>query len=372
MAVHILNEDGRVDDVIQFTHYGRVGDGIDHLLTPQWRVKNIVPAKGVMLVVGDTSVGKSALSISVGAHIAAALPDFAGNPIRDRREAPYVLHVDPEGSAASSHRRLLAHQMGNNWPDIRQDHVQARGAYRHFGAERLSKLKLVDNSLCMALLKNVWTDWGDGRHKQTPSLIIFDGLSMLYGAEENDNSAAADIMRAIKRIGEELDCPVWINHHTPKAARFGGQKASARGASAFEDNADLIADIKREDEDSRERTFTIRKGREVGNIADALTFEVSGFCIGQDEYGDDVTAPAAHGYGSADRRQSNMTAAEKGLLKVHEVLYAEFGGLSLEEIAERMSLPASTVRGYLDLGIKRNEITRTKDGRAYVYSSNAE
>jgi hypothetical protein len=70
---------------------------------------------------------------------------------------------------------------------------------------------------------------------KTPSLVVLDTLSSLFGARAEMPEHAPDVMADLARLRNRYDCAVVVVHHTPLS-----DSRRARGAIALEDNADDV------------------------------------------------------------------------------------------------------------------------------------
>ena len=78
-----------------------------------------------------------------------------------------------------------------------------------------------------------------------PDMVVIDTYNRAtLGAEENSNSNASIIMRALQSIQQELDCAVLVVHHAGKDGKF-------RGASAVIGSADLVLQVERSEYKNR-------------------------------------------------------------------------------------------------------------------------
>ena len=286
----------------------------------QYLIRGVLAANGVTVATGATSSGKSSLAVSLGAHIAAGRTEFAERGIHAWNRT--VVHVDPEGSSRSINSRFKAIYSAHEFTVAEQYACAAN--YRHLVKPR----RKLSDGLAQWIVSEL--------RGQSVGLVIIDGLLRLSGAtSENDNSEMVKVMDQLAWLADQLECPVWVNHHTAKTHQSGsGGKNVGRGASAVEDAADVVARIEH-DADTGQRTFAMAKGRDIGLTPGQLTYEVAGWTIGDDPHGLAITAPVALEFGwSARQHKSAGDAKAEALI---QRLVEALGGneMHTKELTER-------------------------------------
>ena len=94
------------------------------------------------------------------------------------------------------------------------------------------------------------------------SLVIIDTLSIAFPVDsEDDNAAATEQMRSIKRVAAETDAAVIAIHHLGKGEQTEGGVYSARGASARPAAADIVVSITHHKEEADVVTLRLDKSR---------------------------------------------------------------------------------------------------------------
>lgn len=171
-------------------------------------------------IVAPGSTGKSFLALQVAAAVCGA--DTLNLDVSATGRAVYYNAEDPRDEIK---RRL--HSLGAILsPEQRAEVVD----------------RLTIEPVCGAML-NILNDQHRGqiiKHSEGARLIIFDTLSRIHTAEENDNGAMAQVISVLENIAKETGGSVLFLHHTSKAAAFNSQgdlQQAARGASALIDNA---------------------------------------------------------------------------------------------------------------------------------------
>lgn len=172
----------------------------------RWLVEGIIPRTGVMMLYGETGIGKSYAAIDLAFAVTAG-SDWAG-----RETSPFeVLYIPTEDAFGIYQRNaLIARQK-----ELPED-CKPLIANCNFDLSRNSEsvMRLIEN------LRDVPGPIG---------LVIIDTMQMaLGGADENSATEATAIVENCRRLSLYLDCAVLLVHHSGKD----GTK-KARGSSAF-------------------------------------------------------------------------------------------------------------------------------------------
>jgi len=171
-------------------------------------------------IVAPGSTGKSFLALQVAAAVCGA--DTLNLDVSATGRVVYYNAEDPQDEIK---RRL--HSLGAILsPEQRAEVVE----------------RLTLEPVCGSML-NILSDQHRAqiiKHSEGARLIIFDTLSRIHTAEENDNGAMAQVIAVLENIAKETGGSVLFVHHTSKASAFSAQgdlQQAARGASSLIDNA---------------------------------------------------------------------------------------------------------------------------------------
>lgn len=172
----------------------------------KWLVDGIIPRTGLIMLYGETGIGKSYAAIDLAFAITAG-SDWAG-----RETSPFEALYIPTEDAYGIDRRntLIARQRGLS------EYFKPLIVDCQFDLSRNSDsvVRLIEN------LRGVPGPIG---------LVIIDTMQMaLGGADENSANEATAIVENCRRLSLYLDCAVLLVHHSGKD---GSKKA--RGSSAF-------------------------------------------------------------------------------------------------------------------------------------------
>ena len=244
---------------------------------PGWLVKQMLPVRGVALLSGQFSSGKSFVASDL------ALSVIYGSPFLERKvKAGGVLWFAAEGSDEIELRIKAARckfedKTGANLP--------------LFWPERMSdgdtNAVLVDIKRTIEQAKTECAVRYDGLPLR---LVVVDTLAAALSIEdENSNAEAGRIMRKLGDIAKRLDVLILVVAHLGKNAEAGTRGASAYGAGA-ESIITVLADIdQRHGELIGKREIALPKVRrsKTGKLA---TFDLVEVIVGRDEDGDPVSS----------------------------------------------------------------------------------
>jgi len=153
------------------------------------------------------------------------------------------------------------------WPEIAD-------WFKVVATKRSSASDIAKLAILAAKHETVFKDYS-GKDAQIKPLIVIDTASASFNVEsENDNAEIAKYISAIKEglIGRGF--PVWVVTHTPKALkRADVRDFSARGAGAWEGDANCVAYLFQED-GLEERFLKLGKHRYQADF-DEVAFETN-------------------------------------------------------------------------------------------------
>ena len=206
-------------------------DDLARMPAMRWRIKGVLPERGVASVYGPSGSGKSFLIISMSASIAAGATDWHGYKCK---KAP-VVYVALEGEAGLS-QRIRAYCK----------HHEATCENMHFVTSSLSLLKGSDVD---ALINIIRTSVGDG------AVVCIDTLAQATpGGDENSSVDMGLAIAACKKIQSQLNGLVVLVHHTGKQAGQG-----PRGHSSLFAALDAAIEVKK---DGDARVWSVAKSKD--------------------------------------------------------------------------------------------------------------
>ncbi len=221
---------------------------------PNWLIKKFLPDRGIAIVYGPRSSGKSFLVLDMAASI------VQGKPWRERKtRKTRVAYVAAEGAYGFRNRLDALHQNGADLSNVVI--IPA--------APNITRALDVEY-----LIEAIRASGGAG-------LVILDTLAQVTAGADENSAQMQLAISAAQQMGNELDAVVIIVAHSGKDAAKG-----VRGWSGIEGAADFILEVIRE---SGRRSATVRK---LKDDVDGLTFyfDLQQVVIGRDEDDDAITS----------------------------------------------------------------------------------
>ena len=293
--------DDAVDDIVAaMTGLKRFAFDSDTPFTfPPSLIKGLLPRNGIAFIGGQSGSGKTFVAIDLAVALCTG-QSFFGKRIKERVG---VLFIAGEGAETIQPRLTIARMARNvegtlpiAWAPTFPDFTRVEEV-RAFMQE-LKALK--------AFMQDT--------HGVRLGAIVVDTLAAVFALQdENDNSEAAKVIRALKVIGEALDVLLIPIHHYGKGAETG-----LRGASAWRAGCDAVLSITA---DRNQLTGVVSghslwlaKSR-VGEEGPVGAFGLRTMLLGVDEDGDELTScyvvpEAAVKQTVAARRENEAVALE--------------------------------------------------------------
>lgn len=182
---------------------------VNRMAAQPWVITDIVPAGGVVSLVGGSGVGKSFVAVDMACSIASGAKWHG----YDVEHAGSVVYVAAEGGGGID-KRVLAWAQAHGMDDVPNLHM-------------LLDAPIIDDQKDAALVAETLAELS--RRIQSPvRMVILDTLNRVMQGEENSATAMAALMRGVEMIRQRLGCAVQIIHHTGH-----GEQQRARGSSAF-------------------------------------------------------------------------------------------------------------------------------------------
>lgn len=225
-------------------------------LDQAWLFHQLLPASGVVVIVGPTGAGKTFVQTELSRCVATMKPFFGVTP--EERGSSLFLFAGTEGSGFE--HRLMALQEDKKLP-IAYTHVSGLG-------ERGALDRLVDD------LKEQKAYMLE-RYGVPLKIVFLETLSASgLLTNENDNAEAANAINNLATIGRLLGVLVVTSHHPPKHG------TGARGAEAIPSNSDYVLEITRHGKD-KVREIKLTKARNASE-RDVGAFTLVPVEIGRD------------------------------------------------------------------------------------------
>jgi hypothetical protein len=236
-------------------------------VAPEWSIAGVIPQVGVGMAYGDSNVGKTFLALHMLDRVQRG-EAFLGR----RTRSADTLYVCGEGYGGIS-LRMRALYDERPFKDI-DDTIHVRDDLPTFA-------KSPENAAKEIKLMALEAKKASGRDV---GLIVIDNWQLLVGDhEENDNSFAASIFKALATVAKELKCFILILHHTSK------DQKNYRGPSALRAACDVMYAVKMTKELIRECEISCSKMRD-GPKPPKMTYRLKEVTIGKNEHKEPVTS----------------------------------------------------------------------------------
>ena len=218
----------------------------------KWRVRHVLPTRGVAAIYGPSGSGKSFLAIDLAVSICLG-NDWFGKKCKS---AP-VVYVGLEGSAGIQNR-VKAWEIG-----------RSKQLPPNFSAV-LDELDLTNDDEINAIAA------------QTPkgAVLIIDTLNRATpGRDENSSSDMGLILAAAKRLEHAIEGLVLLVHHTGK-----DQSKGLRGHSSLHAALDAAIAVAKNDK-LKTKSWSVSKSKD-GADQESFGFRLHSHVIGKDEDGE--------------------------------------------------------------------------------------
>ncbi|OQX50275.1 hypothetical protein B5M47_04025 [candidate division CPR3 bacterium 4484_211] len=190
----------------------------------EWLINKLLPKDEVLLISGETGVGKSLLRTQLAILFAKGGGEFLGYKVTG---AP-VLVVQHENSIAGEWRRI--HKL-----------AQSIGVYNEKRFLLNQAMYSIPNAKEAKRLEGVVKASG-------AEVVIYDCLATLHTSNENSASEMRAVCEALKKIDRECGTSSIIVHHFRKPSDgkdSSGDKAESRGSSGISDFAGSIITVRK-------------------------------------------------------------------------------------------------------------------------------
>ena len=231
-------------------------DDILALPKMEWRIKGVLPTRGVSAIYGPSSSGKSFLAIDLAAAICSGSDWF-----EKKCKPTSVIYIGLEGSAGIQNR-VKAWEVG-----------RSKRLPTNFSAV-LANFDLTNAADIQAIID------------QTPkaSVLIIDTLNRATpGRDENSSSDMGLTLAAAKCLEQAIEGLVVLIHHTGK-----DQAKGLRGHSSLYAALDSAIAVTKNDK-SNTKSWSLAKSKDDVDQVNC-GFRLQSHVVGKDEDGDDETS----------------------------------------------------------------------------------
>lgn len=227
----------------------------------EWRIKGLLPAKGLATIYGQSGSGKTFIGLDMACAIAAGSPRWFGSKVKG---AP-VAYGALEG-AGGLRQRVTAWEAHHKIP--------APAAVRFI----LGGFTLLEDHHAADVASDVLKNLGTG------AVVIIDTLNQSApGADENSSVDMGRVIANAKRLADAIDGLVILIHHSGK-----DQGKGMRGHSSLHAAMDAIIEVV---QTPNGRAWRVTKSKD-GESGAAHGFELVSYVVGQDADGDEIRSCA--------------------------------------------------------------------------------
>ena len=232
------------------------GDKLCELPAMKWRIKNVLPSRGIGVMFGPSGSGKSFLVLDMLQSLALGR-DWFGHKVKQCS----VTYVALEGEAGVA-GRLKAYHARHGSTSLNIRYVA-------------QSFKLTDANDLNDLAEAIQV-------AGTADVVVLDTLSRATpGLDENDSKAMGQIVACAKMLQEMLGGLLLLVHHTGKDASKG-----MRGHSSLHAALDCAIEVKR---NGNHREWVIAKSKD-GEDGASHSFALDVVPLGLDSDGDEITS----------------------------------------------------------------------------------
>lgn len=234
-----------------------------------WLLKGWLPKRGVVLLAGQSRIGKTFLLLELAGALATG-GSFFGRAVRER-VGVLILAAEGGGTIAPRLEALRLHRLGG---------IDAASL-------PIAWAEISDANEIGAIVSAAAVEM-QSRFGLRLGLVAVDTVAAAFGVDENDAQLATSAMKALGKLATDADVLVVAVAHYGKS-----DGAGVRGSSAWTASADVIlaatGDISETTGEVKDRKLALTKSRfaETGPIAD---FDLRSVNLGLDEDGDPIGA----------------------------------------------------------------------------------
>ena len=286
-------------------------------------VDDLIPARGLSLIVADPKVGKTTWARACALRVAIAhrarTSSFFGKPVA---YAPVLFaSYDEYRGYTMAHFARMYEAL-----DVQPDEAHLDLLFRP-GPEPAAHLAEVIETI-------------------EPGLVFVDTLHHVLAAPDvNDYTAVADAMQVLRRVADRNDCHIALLHHARKDPAAEGV-AAVSGSARLAGDVDQIITLKRKPDGVRTLTATGR-GPDVGPLVVALDSE-TGL----------VTNDGPPGQTNDPRPRTRSHAARRDADLADYLTSTKTETITADVVAEALEWTRSKARRALEAATEGGRLTR--------------
>jgi KaiC/GvpD/RAD55 family RecA-like ATPase len=233
----------------------------DYATRPQvsWFVRQLIPARGIIVIFGSPKSGKTHVAVDVTMHAAHGM-HWHGHTVPRALRVAYLAGEGHAGLRVRFHAWCRAHA-----PERRADYVVLPQA--------LALAARIEDVL--AVLR-----------EQHADLVVVDTLNAYFGSsDENSTADMTAFVEAVRRIRDDVGAAVLVIHHTGLA-----DATRERGSGVLRGAADVIVQVARDDAGDEHLGVQVIAARDMDAWPEALALRlVSADTVWADDEGQPIT-----------------------------------------------------------------------------------
>lgn len=192
-------------------------DELDNAPPPSFLVEHWIPEGEVVLLAAHGGSGKSILSLTLAAHVAAGRP-FCGLSVQ-RRKVAFLSFED--------HDPILRHRLRQVLAAYGMTPGEMRGNLRVFDASEAGAL-VTEASAAGTRFLTSCEAWG-AMEKLDADLVIIDGASDTFDANENERRFVRGFISMLRGLARKRGGAVLLLAHLPKETKAGMNYSGSTG-----------------------------------------------------------------------------------------------------------------------------------------------
>lgn len=222
-------------------------------------IEEIVPSRAIIIISGDTGVGKSLLVHSLSISVALGMDEFLGFRIRKPHEVLYVnLELNME-YVKDRHKKLTDHIFQN---------IPINSPFR----DRLDNLKINKIDKNTILFESQWDRITTTLKMADPpfDLVVIDNLYASTNEDEEKNYRLKPLLGKINQVRHDHECSIiLVTHHSKRHTEDKSiQLRMIRGGSTLVNFADVVIQMAKSNLVEGLRLFKLTKERGGGSFED--------------------------------------------------------------------------------------------------------
>lgn len=228
----------------------------------QWRIKKLIPEKGIGCIYGASGSGKSFLVIDLLAHIANGINWF-GHKVK--KTPTFYIPLEGQGGISNRIKAWNKHHANNGYQQTNIKFI-CTGFNLDNDADKTTLIKTLKHN-----------NWRGG-------VICIDTLAQsAAGVDENNSKDMGKLLATLQQIQKLFDCLIILIHHTGK-----DQSKGMRGWSGLFAAMDFAFECQNVKDG---RCLTVQKLKDGENNR-SFNFTLQPITLGQDEDGENITSCA--------------------------------------------------------------------------------